>query len=177
MLGWGARSKFYSNTHEEFSPKISKFYTNADGRYSGVLKSLRSKYCLLHSSLTIVHTALTMGFFSIIFLGVIDDNELWLVDSILVTRTFVQFEIPNPRWPHTDINLGPWIWQSSSFRGPTSTHKVRILKRKRNQHILCLNLDFLVTGQMKISWYNPFKPPPAPPAFGAGKVLPEASSS
>ena len=132
MLGWGARSKFYSNTHEEFSPKISKFYTNADGRYSGVLKSLRSKYCLLHSSLTIVHTALTMGFFSIIFLGVIDDNELWLVDSILVTRTFVQFEIPNPRLPHTDINLGPWIWQSSSFRGPTSTHKVRILKRKRN---------------------------------------------
>ncbi|KAF8815566.1 multidrug resistance-associated ABC transporter [Phlegmacium glaucopus] len=30
---------------------------------------------------------------------------------------------------------------------------------------------------MRIPWSNPFRPPPAPPAFGAGKVLPEASSS
>ena len=36
-----ARSKFYPNTHEEeFSPKISIFYTNADGGYSGVLNSI-----------------------------------------------------------------------------------------------------------------------------------------
>ena len=64
-------------------------------------------------------------------------GQFWLVDSIpsiLVTRPFLQFKIPNPRWPHidTDINLGPCIWWSSSFRGPTSTHKVWILKRKRN---------------------------------------------
>ncbi|KAF8154551.1 multidrug resistance-associated ABC transporter [Crassisporium funariophilum] len=30
---------------------------------------------------------------------------------------------------------------------------------------------------MVFAWHNPFRPSPAPPAFGAGKVLPEASSS
>jgi hypothetical protein len=29
---------------------------------------------------------------------------------------------------------------------------------------------------MKVPW-NPFKPPPAPPAFGAGKVLPDRDAS
>ena len=67
---------------------------------------------------------------------------------------------------------GPELWfQRALWYLATCTNT-----KMRNQVKYQLDFGFLV-GVMKILWYNPFKLPPAPPAFGTGKVHPEASSS